>query len=175
MVCMTQRLSTFSESTRSATTSTTVTLCCSSVGIKQARPNGSGMRAIRTSPVASSVHRSRRNASSFIQRSDLFRKVPSPTSANCKRRILPFGSWSLLSTQSPSTKRPVVPASSLMNARVQPFGSLLIAIPRQQHPAPRQPLARFQQRLVQSLLQLRLGRQFGPVFGDGDAVLVTGP
>ena len=42
----------------------------------------------------------------------------------------------------------------------------------QQHPTPRQPLTRFQQGLVQVLLQLGLGRQLGPVFGHGDAVFV---
>jgi hypothetical protein len=42
----------------------------------------------------------------------------------------------------------------------------------QQHTTPCQPLSRFNQSLVQVLLQLRLGRQLGPVFGHGDAVFV---
>ncbi len=138
MVCMTHRLSMFSESTRSAATSTTVTQRCSSAGIKHARPNGSGIRATRTSPVVNAVHRSRTKASSLIHRLDLSKKAPSPMSANCSNRMLPSGSWSLLSTQSPSTKRPVVPASSFMVVDVQPCGNSLMRLP-QRHCLPYQP------------------------------------
>ena len=48
----------------------------------------------------------------------------------------------------------------------------LILSPFQQRPPPRQPLPRFDQSLVQVLLQLGLGRQLGSVFGHGDAVFV---
>lgn len=53
-----------------------------------------------------------------------------------------------------------------------PIGTSLILASSQQHSTPRQPFTRFQQGLVQVLFQLRLGRQLGPVFGDGDAVFV---
>ena len=122
MECMTQRLSIFSESTRNAATSTTVMHRDSISGIKQARPSGSGMRAISTSLARSCVQRNRANAASLIQRSDLLRNVPSPISASCKSRILPLGSWSLLSTQSPSTNKPDDPAISLIAICIQPAG-----------------------------------------------------
>ena len=48
----------------------------------------------------------------------------------------------------------------------------LILAPLQQHPPPSQPFPRLDQSLVQVLLQLGLGRQLGPVFGNGDAVFV---
>ena len=73
-------------------TSTTVRHLCGKFGIKHARPSGSGMRAIRTSPSSSAVQFKRSKVSSLTKRDDLLMKVPSPISASCRSLFCPSGS-----------------------------------------------------------------------------------
>ncbi len=103
-------------------TSTTVIHRVLSFGAKHARPSGSGIRAIKTSPSNTSLQRSCSNLFSLTKRFDLSRNIPSPMSASCSRRMLPAGSWSLVSTQSPSEKSPSKPIRSSSIAFAQPTG-----------------------------------------------------
>lgn len=108
---------------RIAATSTTVRQRCPIAGIRQALPSGAGILATRTSPSLSSVQFNRSNCSSFKNRDDLLRKTPSPISASWRRRLAPSGSWSLLSTQSPSVNSPSLPIRSLMVAVAHHLGN----------------------------------------------------
>ena len=89
---MSQRGSTLSDPGRTMQTSTAVTQGRGSPGKRHARPSGSGMRAINTSPDARNVHPRRAADSEVRNRLERSRKNPSPMSASCVSRTSPSGS-----------------------------------------------------------------------------------
>ena len=104
-------------------TSTAVMQRLESPGNMQALPSGSGILAIKTSPGLRNVQPNSMAFSYVRYRLDLFPQDPSPMSASCTSRTSPSGSWSLLTTQSPSVNTPSVSIISPIVARVHPGGS----------------------------------------------------
>gem|GEM_PF-3671492 len=123
--CINQRGKTESFPGLIIATSTTVIHFCGSLGIRHALPNGSGIRATSTSSSRISVKFNNSNFWSFTNLCDLFTNFPSPISASCNKRIAPFGSWSLLSTQSPSENNPSLPIKLTIVDSFQPTGKSL--------------------------------------------------
>ena len=120
---------------RTMHTSTTVTHWRVLPGKMHARPNGCGIRAMRMSFSRSIVQRRTPALVAVRKRDDLSRKAPSPTSASCMRRTSPSGSWSFVSTQSPSTKTPSSDTRSLIVDSIHPGGICVTEpAPRSIHP-----------------------------------------